>query len=245
MALAAAALSGLQGACHGHAKLDILIKNIHTSILLTGRIPPLQDQITQLILQRFDRFTENSPVAAPEPAPTAAAPLGPVNGIVKSVEKSPSDSAPSSPKKRATSDPDEDESALSSPVETPPKKKQRKAGSGKRVEEDDAAFAKRLQAEENMRARSTRGGGSSTKKRPPVKNKVTKKKAKSAKKVKSDDDSDVDSGTGAEKEAAKKKGGFHVCFPIPLSLHLPLRISPRTTPHWRYCLHPLTLFCPS
>lgn len=181
---------------------------------------PIQDAITKLILARFDYFTQaDTPVEVvpPHSHHASAQPPEPINGVVKSVEKSPSDSAPSSPKKRATSDPDEEvDSDLSSVAgNTPPKKKQKKTRS---IEEDDAAFAKRLQAEENMRARSTRGGGAGTKKRSAassgggVKAKAKtqkKKKAKSAKKVRSDDDSELEGEEGEEKEKAKK-GGFHV-----------------------------------
>ncbi|KAF2265679.1 SWIB-domain-containing protein [Lojkania enalia] len=163
-----------------------------------------KEQVTQLILARFDKFNnERNDVAdtePTEPVPTVEAPA--TNGATKSatnVDTSEENSGSVS-KKRTP----EDESALSELEHSPPRKKQKKV----KAEEDDAAFAARLQAEENarVRARSTRGGN--TKKRAPLPKKKKEKK-KSANKVKDEDDSDLGSGSGADKKEVKRTGGFH------------------------------------
>lgn len=188
-------------------------------------ITPQKEQVTQLIMARFDKFNhelnskgQNEVSEPPEPNPTDNLPT--TNGMKATVVRDSSEpvsaSKSSSPQKRVKS---EDESELSEVEPTPPKKKHKKYN--KSVEDDDAAFAARLQAEENarMRARSTRGGN--TKKRAPAakkKDKVSKKTQKSAKKIKSDDDSDLESGSGVEKKEVKRTGGFHK----PMNLSPPL-----------------------
>lgn len=179
-------------------------------------IAPQKDQVTQLIMARFDKFnhelnskgqTDGSEPAEPVPTANPSATNGVKGTATRDSSEPGSASTQSSPQKRAKT---EEESELSEVEPSPPKKKHKK--NNRSVEEDDAAFAARLQAEENarMRARSTRGGN--TKKRAPVvkkKDKAAKKKQKSAKKVKSDDDSDLESGSGGEKKEVKRTGGFH------------------------------------
>ncbi|KAF2740433.1 SWIB-domain-containing protein [Polyplosphaeria fusca] len=165
-----------------------------------------KDQITALIMKRFDKFNSEQNGHEPEPIepiPTVEAPA-PMNGI-KSATADTSDSA-ASPKKRSP-----DDSQLSEVDQSPPKKKQKKT-----KVEDDAAMAARLQAEENSRsrARTTRGGN--TKKKAPAPKKKEKKK-KSANRVKDEDDSDIESGSGDKKEV-KRSGGFHK----PMTLSAPL-----------------------
>ncbi|KAF2176677.1 SWIB-domain-containing protein [Zopfia rhizophila CBS 207.26] len=162
-----------------------------------------KEQVTALIMARFDKFNNerNGAPEATEPEPTEPIPTveAPTTNGVKATTNDSSEI--SSPKKRTP----DDESALSELDQSPPKKKQKKT---KSIEEDDAAFAARLQAEENLRsrARSTRGGN--TKKKAPLPKKKKEKK-KSSTKVKDDDDSDIGSGSGAEKKEVKRTGGFH------------------------------------
>ncbi|KAF2499543.1 SWIB-domain-containing protein [Lophium mytilinum] len=174
-----------------------------------------KDQVTQLIMSRFDKFnheqtlkTQQEVADPPKPAPTAKTPPT-TNGIKDEESRDSSDvvtpSDQSSPQKRAKS---EEESELSEVEPSPPKKKHKK--SNKVAEEDDATLAARLQAEENRHARSTRGGN--TKKRAAVvkkKDKAAKKKQKSARKINSDDDSEVESGDGAKKKEVNRNSGFH------------------------------------
>jgi upstream activation factor subunit UAF30 len=161
-----------------------------------------KDEITALIMARFDKFNNEQNAAEPiEPVPTVEAPS--TNGVSASVKKESKNGSAStaSPKKRSA----DDESDLSDVQQSSPPKKKKKT---KTIEEDDAAYAARLQAEENlrMRARSTRGGN--TKKRAPAPKKKKEKK-KSGTKVKDEDDSDVGSGSGVEKKEVKRTGGFH------------------------------------
>ncbi|KAF2242728.1 SWIB/MDM2 domain-containing protein [Trematosphaeria pertusa] len=152
--------------------------------------------VTDLIMQRFDKFNAEQNGAAPESEPTEPVPTVEVptaNGTKGTAADTPNGISKRSP----------DESALSELDESPPKKKQKKQRS---IEDDDAAFAAKLQAEENRRARSTRGAN--TKKRATVPKKKTQKK-KSANRVKDEDDSDIGSGSTAEKKSPSRKGGFH------------------------------------
>ncbi|KAF2200139.1 SWIB-domain-containing protein [Delitschia confertaspora ATCC 74209] len=165
-----------------------------------------KDQVTALIMARFDKFNneanghnEAAPAESAEALPTVE--VQTTNGASAPAQKaSENGSVSTSPKKRSP----DDESELSEVQSSPPKKKQKKT---KSVEEDDATLAARLQAEENLRsrARSTRGGN--TKKKAPLPKK--KQKKKSAAKIKGEDDSDVESGSGAEKKEVKRTGGFH------------------------------------
>ncbi|KAL6709764.1 hypothetical protein ACN47E_001193 [Coniothyrium glycines] len=149
-----------------------------------------KDQITTLIMQRFDKFNaeQNGGSEPPEPIPTVENGAKQTNGHGSDVSNH----------KRSP----DSESALSEVEDAaPPKKKVKKS---KVAEDDDAAFAAKLQAEENARIRSTRGGN--TKRRAPAPKKKTKKK--SATRVKDEDDSDL-SGSDAEKKSPSRKGGFH------------------------------------
>jgi len=152
-----------------------------------------KDQITTLIMQRFDKFNseQNGGSEASEPVPT----------VENSAKTSNGDTSDVSNNKRSA----DDESVLSEVEDVvPPKKKVKKT----RVkdEDDDAAFAARLQAEENARmGRATRGGN--TKRRAPAPKKKTKKK--SSNRVKDEDDSDIGSGSGGDKKSPSRKGGFH------------------------------------
>ncbi|CAA9962349.1 hypothetical protein CFE70_005764 [Pyrenophora teres f. teres 0-1] len=152
-----------------------------------------KDQITTLIMQRFDKFNseQNGGSEASEPVPT----------VENGAKTSNGDTSDVSNNKRSA----DDESVLSEVEDVvPPKKKVKKT----RVkdEDDDAAFAARLQAEENARmGRATRGGN--TKRRAPAPKKKTKKK--SSNRVKDEDDSDIGSGSGGEKKSPSRKGGFH------------------------------------
>ncbi|KAJ4370628.1 hypothetical protein N0V83_005149 [Neocucurbitaria cava] len=150
-----------------------------------------KDQITALIMQRFDKFNseQNGSSEPSEPIPTVENGAKATNGDTSDVSNH----------KRSP----DDESALSELEDfAPPKKKVKKS---KVAEEDDAAYAARLQAEENARMRSTRGGN--TKRRAPAPKKKTKKK--SSNRVKDEDDSDIASGSGGEKKSPSRKGGFH------------------------------------
>ncbi|KAF1845731.1 SWIB-domain-containing protein [Cucurbitaria berberidis CBS 394.84] len=156
-----------------------------------------KDQITALIMQRFDKFNseQNGSSEPSEPIPTVENGAKATNG----------DISDASNHKRSP----DDESALSELEDfVPPKKKVKKS---KVAEDDDAAYAARLQAEENARMRSTRGGN--TKRKAPAPKKKTKKK--SSNKVKDEDDSDIASGSGGEKKSPSRKGGFHVRFTHP------------------------------
>lgn len=164
----------------------------------------LQQAITDLIMERFDKFQAAPAAGAVEPPPTT-------NGAVAhapkeqsaSIDAKPSatPSEPTSPTKRKAEDVDSDE--LSDVADSPPPKKAKRIQ--REEEEDDAAYARRLQAELNaLNARPTRGGGA---KRKPTTKKATKPKKKSKAKVGSDDDSEMD---GEEKPEKEKKGGFHV-----------------------------------
>ncbi|KAH7391770.1 SWIB/MDM2 domain-containing protein [Pyrenochaeta sp. MPI-SDFR-AT-0127] len=150
-----------------------------------------KDQITALIMQRFDKFNseQNGSSEPSEPIPSVENGARARNG----------DTSDASNHKRSP----DNESALSEVEDVAPPKKKKKT----RVvaEDDDAAYAARLQAEENSRIRSTRGGN--TKRRAPPPKKKTKKK--SANKVKDEDDSDIASGSGGEKKSPSRKGGFH------------------------------------
>ncbi|USP79921.1 Upstream activation factor subunit spp27 [Curvularia clavata] len=154
-----------------------------------------KDQITTLIMQRFDKFNSEQNGAgsdASEPTPTGENGTKTTNG----------DTSDMSNHKRS---PPEDESVLSEVEDNPPPKKKNKKTKAK-DEDDDAAFAARLQAEENARmGRATRGGN--TKRKAPAPKKKTKKK--SSNKVKDEDDSDIGSGSGGEKKSPTRKGGFH------------------------------------
>ncbi|KAH9860531.1 hypothetical protein J1614_011862 [Plenodomus biglobosus] len=155
-----------------------------------------KEQITALILRRFDKFNaeQNGSSEPSEPSDTIPS----VENGIKAPNGNTSDG---STHKRSP----EDDSALSEPDDAPrPKKKVKKS---RAVAEDDAAFAARLQAEENARLRSTRGGN--TKRRAAPKKVEKKTKKKSATRVKDDDDSDVNSDSGAEKKSPSRKGGFH------------------------------------
>ncbi|RAR15911.1 secretion pathway protein Sls2/Rcy1 [Stemphylium lycopersici] len=153
-----------------------------------------KDQITTLIMQRFDKFNseQNGGSEVSEPIPTVENGAKTCNG----------DTSDMSNHKRS---PPDDESALSEVDDIPPPKKKTKKTKTK-DEDDDAAFAARLQAEENARmGRATRGGN--TKRKAPAPKKKTKKK--SANRVKDEDDSDLGSGSGGEKKSPSRKGGFH------------------------------------
>ncbi|KAA8623104.1 SWIB-domain-containing protein implicated in chromatin remodeling [Pyrenophora tritici-repentis] len=104
-----------------------------------------KEQITTLIMQRFDKFNseQNGGSEASEPVPT----------VENGAKTSNGDTSDVSNNKRSA----DDESVVSEVEDVvPPKKKVKKT----RVkdEDDDAAFAARLQAEENARmGRATRG----------------------------------------------------------------------------------------
>ncbi|KAF2684777.1 SWIB-domain-containing protein [Lentithecium fluviatile CBS 122367] len=151
--------------------------------------------VTDLIMQRFDRFNAMQNGGPEEPVPSVEAPT--TNGTS-------THSADGHSNKRSP----EDDSALSELEDSPPKKKVKKVKKERSAEDDDAALAARLQAEENMRsrARSTRGGN--TKKKAPLPKK-RKEKKKSSNRVKDEDDSDIASGSGGEKKSPSRKGGFH------------------------------------
>ncbi|KAF1838686.1 SWIB-domain-containing protein [Decorospora gaudefroyi] len=166
-----------------------------------------KDQITTLIMQRFDKFNseQNGSSEPCEPIPT----------VENGAKASNGDTSDVSNLKRSPND----DSALSEVDDVaPPKRKAKKAkkssSSTKDDEMDDAAFAARLQAEENMRVgRATRGGN--TKRRAPA----PKKKKKSANRVKDEDDSDIASGSGAEKKTpSRNKGGFHKPYSLSPAL---------------------------
>jgi len=154
-----------------------------------------KDQITVLIMQRFDKFNneQNGGSEVSEPIPTVE------NGAKASND----DTSDVSHNKRS---PPDDESALSEVEDVaPPKKKVKKTKV--KDEDDDAAFAARLQAEENARmGRATRGGNTKRKVAAPKK---TKTKKKSSTRIKDEDDSDIASGSGGEKKSPSRKGGFH------------------------------------
>ncbi|EMD61970.1 hypothetical protein COCSADRAFT_226390 [Bipolaris sorokiniana ND90Pr] len=153
-----------------------------------------KEQITTLIMQRFDKFNSEQNGGSDVSEPT--------NTVRNGTKTSNGDTSDMSNHKRS---PPDDESVLSGPDENPPPKKKNKKTKVK-DEDDDAAFAARLQAEENARmGRATRGGN--TKRKAPAPKKKAKKK--SANKVKDDDDSDVGSGSGGEKKSPSRKGGFH------------------------------------
>lgn len=141
-------------------------------------------------MERFDKVQNDTPAAAPEPAPTA-------NGANHD------DDDEVSPKKRKASSGD-DESELSDVADSPPPKKAKKKV--KPEAESDEAFARNLQAEINGEKRATRGGGATKKK--PIAKQTKKTKKKSSSKISAADDSDLASGT--EKPEKEKKGGFHV-----------------------------------
>ncbi|EMD90943.1 hypothetical protein COCC4DRAFT_194629 [Bipolaris maydis ATCC 48331] len=153
-----------------------------------------KEQITTLIMQRFDKFNSEQNGASDVSEPT--------HTVGNGTKTSNGDISDMSNHKRS---PPDDESVLSGPDENPPPKKKNKKTKVK-DEDDDAAFAARLQAEENARmGRATRGGN--TKRKAPAPKKKAKKK--SANKVKDDDDSDIGSGSGGEKKSPSRKGGFH------------------------------------
>lgn len=145
-------------------------------------------------MERFDKAQNDTPAAAPEPAPTA-------NG------RNHDDDDESSPKKRKASS-GHDESDLSDVADSPPPKKAKKKS--KPEAESDEAFARNLQAEINGEKRATRGGGTATRKKPAAKQ-AKKPKKKSSTKISAADDSDLAS--GSEKPEKEKKGGFHVSVP--------------------------------
>ncbi|KAH7401793.1 SWIB/MDM2 domain-containing protein [Phaeosphaeria sp. MPI-PUGE-AT-0046c] len=155
-----------------------------------------KDQITALIMQRFDKFNSDNGTTDPqEPIPTVE------NGAKSSNGHGNGDTSDAASNHKRSPD---SESALSELEDAaPPKKKAKK--SKPKDQDDDAAYARKLQMEENSRIRSTRGGN--TKKRAPLPKKKTKKK--SSNRVKDEDDSDIASGSGAEKKSPSKKGGFH------------------------------------
>ncbi|KAF2854639.1 SWIB-domain-containing protein [Plenodomus tracheiphilus IPT5] len=156
-----------------------------------------KEQITALILQRFDKFNAEQN-ASSEPSE----PSEPIPSVESGTKASNGHTSDGSTHKRSP----EDDSALSELDDMPrPKKKAKKS----RVvaEDNDAALAARLQAEENARLRSTRGGN--TKRRAAPKKVEKKTKKKSATRVKDEDDSDVNSDSGAEKKSPSRKGGFH------------------------------------
>jgi upstream activation factor subunit UAF30 len=178
----------------------------------TNTLPATQQQITDLIMERFDKFQQEQEASdpatttIPEPAPTANGNAHHQSGTLPTSH---------SPKRKATHDTDEDdEDPLSDVADSPPPpKKVRKV---KPETETDEQIAKRMQAEINAQsARSTRGGG--TKKKTAPLGASAKKKEKPAKKRKSkakigtDEDSDVDgeSGSGSGK-MEKKINGFNV-----------------------------------
>ncbi|EOA80808.1 hypothetical protein ACJQWK_09858 [Exserohilum turcicum] len=150
-----------------------------------------KDQITTLIMLRFDKFNSEQNGEASEP----------VHSVENGTKTSNGDTSDMSHHKR--SPPDDDQSVPSELDDhAPPKKKTKKPKV--KDEDDDAAFAARLQAEENARmGRATRGGN--TKRRAPA----PKKKAKKKSSNRVDDDSDVGSGSGGEKKSPSRKGGFH------------------------------------
>ena len=181
-------------------------------------LTPHKDAITQLIMDRFDKFQSKAESTAPEPEPTANG-----NGHVPQTdgaddsesvknESEPEPPSRSSPKKRKA----EDESdSLSDVADSPPPKKIKKKSKPKPEAETDAQIAARLQKELNaLQSRSTRGGGATKPKKPLKKPKPAKKK--SAAKVKGSDDSELESST--EKPEREKKGGFHK----PMHLSEPL-----------------------
>jgi upstream activation factor subunit UAF30 len=107
----------------------------------------IQDAITALIMQRFDKFNQdkNSTTNANDAIPS-------VENGTNGTKGSNGDTSDASNHKRSP----DDESALSELEDSaPPKKKAKK--SRPVAEDDDAAYARRLQMEENTRTRPTRG----------------------------------------------------------------------------------------
>ena len=168
-------------------------------------ITPQKAAITDLIMQRFDKFQQQQEQAngTTPPAEAVPVPAPTTNGVgtyhpPKEEFNEPSESA--SPAKRKVSDDDD----LSDVIDSPPPKKVKKAFKPSHAETDEE-LAKRMQAELNASARGTRGGGAPKRKAAPKKPKVTPKK-KSKAKINSDDDSNLSDSSKPEKE---KKGGFH------------------------------------
>ncbi|KAI8935937.1 hypothetical protein NX059_007444 [Plenodomus lindquistii] len=156
-----------------------------------------KDQITALILRRFDKFNAEQNGSS-EPSE----PSDPIPSVENGTKASNGDTSDHSTLKRSPGD----DSALSELDDAPrPNKKVKKSRAV--AEDDDAAFAARLQAEENARLRSTRGGN--TKRRAAPKKAEKKTKKKSATRVKDEDDSNANSDSGAEKKSPSRKGGFH------------------------------------
>jgi len=159
-----------------------------------------QEQITALILQRFDKFNaeQNGSLEPPEPSE-------PIPSVENGAQVSNGTPLVGSTHKRSP----DDDSALSEVEDAPPTKK--KAKKSKPVAEaDDAAFAARLQAEENARTRPTRGGNAKRRVAVPKKKAEKKTKTKSSTRVKDEDDSDVNTNSDADKKSQSRKGGFHV-----------------------------------
>nr|POE63175.1 mitochondrial pyruvate carrier 1 [Quercus suber] len=154
-------------------------------------LTPQKSAITDLIMERFDKFSNDPKVAeVVQPAPIS-------NGTAyTSVPKAVEASSPTVSHKRKAVDDDDDD--LSDVQDTPPPKKVKKTPR----KETDEEIAKRMQAEFNAGVgRSTRGGGI-TKKKVVVK-REKKPKKKSAVKIKSADDSDIDSDSSATKPETK------------------------------------------
>lgn len=176
-----------------------------------------QKPITDLIMRRFDKFTE---AAAAPPAPKPSEPTPPVtvktetkaNGNGNSTKEVIPKATNGTNNKRVKSESlslsdaeEDDESQLSSLESSPPPKKKQKAS--RSTEDSDAAFAARLQAEENRARRATRGAATGKRKAAPAKKVKKERKKKSKARVGSDEDSDVE---GGEKKEVKRNGGFHV-----------------------------------
>nr|POF23681.1 upstream activation factor subunit spp27 [Quercus suber] len=165
-------------------------------------LTPQKSAITDLIMERFDKFSGEPTVAkVAQPVPKSNG-----TGHATTNEPVPSVSPTVSSKRKATEGDDDDD--LSDIQDTPPPKKVKKTPR----KETDEEIAKRMQAEFNAGiGRSTRGGGgggSTTKKKAAVK-KEKKSKTKSAVKIKSADDSDLDSDSSTTKPETVRKGGFH------------------------------------
>lgn len=176
----------------------------------TWHLTSLQDEITELIGERFDfirQLDSSTTAAAPPPKPAAN---GHSNGMVKAKPKKEvkADSPFSSLGTATPSVADADDSDVDI---SPPKKKQR----NNTYTDSDAKLAAMLQAEENSRSRPTRGGVN--KKAVAMRKKPSTKK-KSATKIKADDDSDMDLNSDGEKKDVVRKGGFHVRTDLPLAL---------------------------
>ncbi|EKD13590.1 uncharacterized protein L3040_009000 [Drepanopeziza brunnea f. sp. 'multigermtubi'] len=165
---------------------------------LNQDISDKKEQVSALILRRFDHFealTKSSP-------PPAATPTGAIKSeAVKHESTSPRSSR--SPKSEPRSDSED---------APPPKKKRKQAAAG--GQNDDAKLAARLQAQENRSTRATRGGAAAKK----VVKKAKKPRKKSEKKIAKEDDSELEIGSDGEVKEKPKKGGFHKQYSLSAPL---------------------------